>query len=138
MENGYPDLGRPARIDGVRLFFSSTGRLGRGPFLVAVAVLLAIFAVYEAAVSGLAHGLTAWAVHAVLLFAAACVLSKRLHDRSRSGWWAAPVLLAFVVVWPRPEGTVDFLFALALIWAAVDLGALPGAAGANRFGPPND
>ena len=124
------------RIDWVQLFFSSTGRVGRGSFLLAVAVLLAVFAAYEAAVSGIAHGLTAWAVHGVLLFAAACVLSKRLHDRGRSGWWAALVLLAFAVVWPAPENVVDFLFVLPLVWAAVELGALQGEAGPNRFGRP--
>jgi uncharacterized membrane protein YhaH (DUF805 family) len=134
MENGYPQTSAPARIDWTRLFFDGTGRIGRGPFLLATAVLLAIFALYEGAVEGAAHALTAWAVHGVLLFAAACVLSKRLHDRSRAGWWAALVLLAFIVVWPQPDGLIDFLFALPLMWAAVELGALPGAAGANRFG----
>jgi uncharacterized membrane protein YhaH (DUF805 family) len=137
MANDEPYTSAPARIDWTRLLFDGTGRLGRGPFLLAIAILLATFALYEAAVDGVAHGLTAWAVHGVLLFAAACVLSKRLHDRGRAGWWAAPVLLAFVVVWPEPEGLIDFLFALPLIWAAVELGALPGAPGANRFGPPS-
>ena len=133
-----PDAPRAAvpRIDWVQLFFSSTGRAGRSTFLLAVALLLAVFAGYEAAVSRIAHGLTAWAVHAVLLFAAACVLSKRLHDRGRSGWWAALVLLAFAVVWPAPDDLVDFLFVLPLVWAAVDLGGLPGEAQANRFGGP--
>jgi uncharacterized membrane protein YhaH (DUF805 family) len=138
MREPPPDARRAAapRIDWVQLFFSSTGRIGRGAFLLAVAVLLAVFAAFEAAVSGVAHGLTAWAVHGVLLFAAACVLSQRLHDLGRSGWWAALVLLAFVVVWPEPDGLIDFLFVLPLIWAAVELGAMPGEAGANRFGRP--
>lgn len=136
MANEYPSTHGPAPIDWAHLLFSSTGRMGRGPFLLAAAALLAVFAVYEVAVSGLAHGLTAWAVHGVLLFAAACVLSKRLHDRGRAGWWAALVLLAFAVVWPKPDGLFDFLFALPLIWATVELGALPGEAGPNRFGPP--
>lgn len=136
MTDDYPRAAGPVRIDWAHLLFSSAGRLGRRPFLLAIAALLAVFAAYEAAVGGLAHGLTAWAVHGVLLFAAACVLSKRLHDRGRAGWWAALVLLAFAVVWPGPDGLVDFLFVLPLIWAAVELGTLPGEAGANRFGPP--
>jgi uncharacterized membrane protein YhaH (DUF805 family) len=136
MENGYPQTSAPTRIDWSQLLFSSTGRLARAPFLLAVAALAGTFAVYENAVEGLAHGLTAWAVHGLLLFCAACVLSKRLHDRGRAGWWAAVVLLAFIVVWPEPEGLIDFLFALPLIWAAVELGAMPGQAGPNRFGPP--
>ena len=137
MRDMPPAAPSPApRLDWAQLFFSSTGRTGRGAFLIAVAVLLAVFAAYEAAVTGIAHGLTAWAVHGVLLFAAACVLSKRLHDCGRSGWWAALVLLAFAVVWPQPEDFIDFLFVLPLVWAAVALGAMPGEPGANRFGPP--
>jgi len=137
MENGYPQTRAPAQIDWSELFFSSTGRMTRGTFLLAVAVLVGTFALYEKAVGGLAHGLTAWAVHGLLLSCGACVLSKRLHDRGRAGWWAAAVLLAFIVVWPEPEGLSDFLFALPLIWAAVELGAMPGEPGPNRFGAPN-
>jgi len=136
MDKATPDARRTAPIDWAQLFFSSTGRLGRTPFLIATAGLLAVFAVYEGAVEGIVHWLTAWAVHGALLFAAACVLSKRLHDRGRAGWWAALVLLAFIVVWPEPDGFIDFLFALPLIWAAIELGVMGGEQGANRFGPP--
>jgi uncharacterized membrane protein YhaH (DUF805 family) len=38
-------------------------------------------------------------------------------------------------VWPRPYGFFDFLFAIALIWAVVELGLMSGEQGANRFGP---
>ena len=38
--------------------------------------------------------LTGWFVYPPVLFVAACVTSKRLHDRGRSGWWAGLVLLA--------------------------------------------
>lgn len=126
------------RTGWVRLFFSSGGRMGRPWFAFAVAVLLMLFAGYEAAVRGVLHGLTAWLVHLVLLSSAGCVLSKRLHDRGRAGWWAAPVLFAFAVVWPRPEGLVDAAFALVLAWAAIELILLPASAGARRFGPPSD
>ena len=65
----------------------------------------------------------------------ACVLSKRLHDRGRSGWWAALVLFALVAVWPTPHGFGAFIFSLILVWAAVELGVMQSEAGANRFGP---
>jgi uncharacterized membrane protein YhaH (DUF805 family) len=124
------------RIDWVQLFFSSSGRMGRAPFLVAAAALLAAFAVYDALFEGVLRWLTGWLVYPLLVFTAACVLSKRLHDRGRAGWWAALVLWAFAVVWPAPDGFFDFVFALLLVWAAVELAAMPGEPGANRFGPP--
>ncbi|MDP9103485.1 MAG: DUF805 domain-containing protein [Pseudomonadota bacterium] len=59
--------------------------------------------------------------------------SKRLHDRGRSGWhWCWPL---FVAVWPRPDSFIDVFFCLVLVWAGVDLGAMPGEAGTNRYGP---
>jgi len=124
------------RIDWVQLFFSASGRLARTPFLIAAAVLIAILAAYDAAVLGWARRLTGWLVLSVLLFAGACILSKRLHDRGRSGWWAAPILLAFAMAWPRPAGFLDFLAMVLLIWAAVELGVMRGERGLNRFGPP--
>ena len=120
----------------VKLFFGSAGRAGRSGFAPAVAVLIALFAAYEQGVQGLAHRLTGWLVHLVLLFSAACVLSQRLHDRGRSGWWAAPVLLAFALAWPWPVGPLGWLCAAVLALAAVDLAILPGEKTPNRYGPP--
>jgi uncharacterized membrane protein YhaH (DUF805 family) len=79
--------------------------------------------------------LTGWLVYPPLLFFATCVLSKRLHDRGRSGWWAALVLLSLVAVWPTPKHFLDFLFAGVVVWAIVELGVMPGEQGANRYGP---
>ena len=123
------------RIGWTDLFWSAAGRLGRTPFLVGCAILIAIAAIYEAWVGATLHWLTGWFVYPLLFYCGACVLSKRLHDRGRSGWWAALVLLAVLAVWPEPHGIFDFLFMLVLIWAGVELGAMPGETGANRFGP---
>lgn len=116
------------------LFFSAEGRAPRAPSLLAAGVLIAIAALYEAIVGPALHWLTGWIAYPALIYCGACVLSKRLHDRGRSGWWAALILFAVVAVWPRPDSFFDFLFALVLIWAGVELGAMPGEAGANRFG----
>ena len=124
------------RLDWVQLFFSSSGRVDRGPFLLAAGVFIAVLALYDGAVFGLARVLTAWLVFSVLLFSALCVVAKRMHDRGRSGWWSALVLLAFCLAWPRPDGFVDFLACLVLLWAAVELGVMGGEQGANRYGPP--
>ncbi|MDB5494463.1 MAG: hypothetical protein JWP86_1800 [Phenylobacterium sp.] len=122
------------QMDWGELFFSAAGRAPRGPSLIAAATLLVIAALYEAIPPTL-HWLTGWFVYPGLFFCGCCVLSKRLHDRGRSGWWAALILFAVVAVWPRPDTFFDFLFALVLIWTAIELGAMPGEAGTNRYGP---
>ena len=121
-------------MDWSELFFSGAGRAPRGPSLIAAALLLAIAALYEAIVGPTLHWITGLFVYLPLVFSGACVLSKRLHDRGRSGWWAALILVAIVAIWPRPDSFFDFLFALVLIWAGVELGAMPGEPGANRYG----
>ncbi len=123
------------QIGWTELFWSASGRLGRTHFWVGAAVLIAVASVYEAWVGSTLHWLTGWFVYPALLYSGACVLSKRLHDRGRSGWWAALVLFALVAVWPHPHGFGSLIFSLILIWAAVELGVMQSEAGANRFGP---
>ncbi len=123
------------QTDWIQLFFSSTGRLQRAPFLVASAVLIGLLALYDGAANAVVHWLTGWFVYPVLIFSAACVLSKRLHDRGRSGWWSALLLLAFSAVWPSPHGFFAFLFCAIVVWAVIDLGVMRGEQGPNRFGP---
>ncbi len=115
------------------LFFSSSGRMPRLPFLVAMAVIIGALLLFENAAPQIVQNLTALFFYAGLLFSSACVLSKRLHDRGRSGWWAALVLLAFGMVWPQPSG-LRSLFLLVIVWSVVELGLMPGEEGANRFG----
>jgi uncharacterized membrane protein YhaH (DUF805 family) len=117
------------------LFWTASGRLARTPFLVACAILIAIAAVYEAWAGSTLHWLTGWIAYPALLYCGACVLSQRLHDRGRSGWWAALVLFALVAVWPTPHGFGAVVFTLILVWAAIELGVMHGEDGANRFGP---
>ncbi len=122
------------RSEWAELFLSSNGRLARTPFLVAAAVLLGAAVLYEAIAGYTLHWLTGWVVYPALLFSGACVLSKRLHDRGRSGWWALLILVAVVAVWPQLEHFLDFLFSLVLVWAIVELGVMGGEQGANRYG----
>jgi uncharacterized membrane protein YhaH (DUF805 family) len=117
------------------LFLSASGRLARTPFWIATAILIAFAATYEAWVGATLHWLTGWLVYPGLLYCGACVLSKRLHDRGRSGWWAALVLFALIATWPTPHGFGALLFSLILVWAAIELGVMQGEDGANRFGP---
>ena len=123
------------QIDWSELFFSAKGRAPRLPSLIAALILLLVAAFYEAVAGTTLHWITGWFVYPPLFYCGACVLSKRLHDRGRSGWWAALVLVAVVAVWPHPESFWDFFFTLVLVWALVDLAIMPGEAGTNRYGP---
>jgi len=122
------------RSEWAELFLSANGRLSRTPFLITAAVLIGFAAFYEALANYTLHWLTGWLVYPILLFSGACVLSKRLHDRGRSGWWSLLILIAVIAVWPQPEHFLDFLFSLVLVWAIVELGVMGGEQGANRYG----
>jgi uncharacterized membrane protein YhaH (DUF805 family) len=123
------------RVSWSELFLSAQGRVARLPSVIAALVLLVLAALYEATVGATLHWITGWFVYPALFYVGACVLSKRLHDRGRSGWWAAPILVSIVAVWPHPKGFLDFVFFLILVWAFVELAVMPGEQGANRYGP---
>lgn len=116
------------------LLLSAQGRAPRFPSIVAAALLVVLAAFYEAFAESALHWITGWFVYPALFYPGACVLSKRLHDRGRSGWWAALILVSVVAVWPHPVGFLDFVFFLVLVWAFVELVLMPGEQGANRYG----
>jgi uncharacterized membrane protein YhaH (DUF805 family) len=116
-------------------FLSASGRLARAPFYVAAAILIAAVALYQS----VAHDTAEWwlgglVVYLPALFCGVCIVSKRMHDRGRSGWWAALVMMALVALWPTPNGFFGPLFLIAAIWAVVELFVMPGEQGANRYG----
>jgi uncharacterized membrane protein YhaH (DUF805 family) len=121
-------------INWTTLFVSAEGRLARTQFWVAAGLLIVVLALYEAVFGGRTWQiLTGWMIYPVLIFVGSCVLSKRFHDRGRSGWFAAPVILSTIGVL-GPWNPVDLIFWGVLIWAGVELGLLTGEQGANRFG----
>jgi uncharacterized membrane protein YhaH (DUF805 family) len=122
-------------IDWRNLFLSPQGRCGRRQFWIGAACLFSALAVYEAISGSTLRFLTFWLVYPALLASASCVLSKRLHDRGRSGWWAALVLFAWVLAWPDDRGGRSIVALPVLIWAGVELGVMAGEQGENRFGP---
>ncbi len=123
----------PLKIDWSRLFISLAGRISQMPFNIGAAILLLVFFFCESLANGLMMVL-GWVVYPALLFMGACLLSKRLHDRGRTGWWSLPILLAVVMVWPSPVGFFDFVAVMVLLWAAIDLCVMPGERGDNRYG----
>jgi uncharacterized membrane protein YhaH (DUF805 family) len=65
---------------------------------------------------------------------------RRLHDRGKTGYWLLLYYLLPFLIWNNARmdavGFVSVFAALGVqIWAIVDLGALPGEAGSNAFGP---
>ena len=122
------------RLDLTELFFSASGRLARGGFLIAAAVLIGLTVFYETVVPPSLEWIIGIFFYPLVLFVSACVLAKRLHDRGRNGWWAALILLALIAVWPWPTDFWDFPFALVILWAVIDLAVIPGDQGTNRYG----
>ena len=118
------------------LFFHSTRRTGRLPFAFGIIVLVSAWWVVERAVDA---GLSVW--FAVLLklligYSSLCVLSLRLHDCGRSGWWAWPITGALVAATLTHHPHSSILMAAGVL-ALLVLGIAPGHRGLNRHGPPS-
>jgi uncharacterized membrane protein YhaH (DUF805 family) len=126
----------PARNDLVELMLSSTGRMSRGAFLACAAVLLGLADAYAYELAPRIGPRLGWIVYPLLLFPTACILSKRLHDRGRAGWWAFVPVWALVEVFPQPSTPLGFVGLAVLAVTLVDLGLLPSKPETNRFGPP--
>ncbi|EGF93961.1 DUF805 domain-containing protein [Brevundimonas diminuta] len=114
------------------LFLNSTGRIGRIRFLAGAACLIGAWVAVDIFLRtpGWLHALVA----AALLYGGFCILSQRLHDRGRSGWWSGPILLAFALVWPQPLTLLGWVSTAALVLIAFDLAVLPGQKAFNRYG----
>jgi uncharacterized membrane protein YhaH (DUF805 family) len=78
---------------------------------------------------------------ALLLWVFVATSVKRLHDRDRSGWWMATLLISsppFDQLTDWLPDALGFLLALGIfvlwIWVSVELFLLKGSRGSNRFG----
>lgn len=114
------------------LFLNSTGRIGRIRFLAGAACLIGVWVAVDIFLRtpGWINALIA----AALLYGGFCILSQRLHDRGRSGWWSGPILLAFALAWPQPLTLLGWVATAALVLIAFDLAVLPGQKAFNRYG----
>lgn len=146
-----------------RLFGSFKGRIGRGSFWFGIILLAAIspfsirtvlsdnpiqdaiLLVHDLGLKGLGWSL-------LLLVGVAALMTKRLHDRGRSGIYAAAFYLpaavaALIYFFGNSPMVADIAkwstwitaFAgTAGVWFLFQLGFFPGEEGANKYGPDPD
>jgi uncharacterized membrane protein YhaH (DUF805 family) len=93
--------------------------------------VLGALRLYDLWVHGWPRRLTGWAVLFALLFAGCCLVTRRLHDFGRAGWWTALYLALFIWSWPHPRSWPAAVLALL----SLELVLRPGQVRANRFGP---
>ena len=124
-----PVTSRPLGL--VELYVSGVGRIGRRVFVPSIAGAIAAFELYERTPW---HWITGWVAYPILMCMAASVLSKRLHDLGKAGWWSALPILAYPWIRPWPEGIFGGIAFAVVLWFAGWLALTPGEARFNRFG----
>ena len=123
--------------------FSFKGRIGRRDFWIWMVLwVVSMTLLFVLANDGMLDFQTAAFILVCLIWPTACVMVKRLHDRGRHGAWA----LLMVLAWMLLSGNWEILN-VTLAWAVgrlipvaiivvmmIDLGAMIGTQGKNRFG----
>jgi len=143
--------------------FSFNGRLNRRPYWIAT-IQLIVAAVIVATGVAIAFNVTGRASTAqellrfahpwltgftvLLAYPAAAVFAKRLHDRNKTGWLAALLIVPMLVAtWLDPSGSVtptphihsiylaaSTMMIVVALWFLIELGLLRGTPGDNRYG----
>jgi uncharacterized membrane protein YhaH (DUF805 family) len=143
--------------------FGFRGRLNRKPYWIATIELM-IAALIVASGVAIVFNVTGQAPTAqellrvahpwltgftlLLAYPAAAVFAKRLHDRNKTGWLAALLIVPMLVgTWLDPSGSVMqtplihsiYLAASTMtiivgIWFLIELGFMRGTPGDNRYG----
>lgn len=123
--------------------FSFKGRIGRRDFWIWMVLwVISMTLLFVLANNGMLDFQTAAFILVCLIWPTACVMVKRLHDRGRHGGWALLMVLAWMLLsgnWAILEGTLAWavgrLIPVAIIVVMmIDLGAMLGTQGKNRFG----
>jgi len=137
------------------LFTSFDGRINRKPYwlasliLIAAAIVLMMVLVIALDPLSTAFRIATFVVQLAMLYPAAALMAKRLHDRNRPTWWIAIALVPMVLQGllqamgvignPLHSNALDYLFGLVVfvvsIWFLIELGFLRGTPGPNQYGP---
>ena len=146
------------------MLFGFDGRLNRKPYwigsiqvmITAILVAIAVAALFNLTgraptpeeLLRVAHPWLA-GLGLILAYPAAALLAKRLHDRNKTGWLAALLLIpAEIETWLDPSGSVmhtPLIHSIYLVawwvtiivglWFLIELGFLRGTTGENSYGP---
>jgi len=117
----------------VDTLLTGDGRIGRLPFLLGIGLLAGLGLVVDQLPDEGGTGLVAMALRLPLLFSLACLLSQRLHDVGRAGWWIWPILGGLFTLNALSDGEATAGGALLVIGG---LGLWPGQTAFNRYGAP--
>jgi uncharacterized membrane protein YhaH (DUF805 family) len=140
-------------MDYAWLLLSFRGRLNRARYLVVQLALLTVWLVTWLKFPAPSDALH-WAIAITMLWINTATTAKRLHDRNRSGWWAAAVFFVNLLSYAYYSLFLGLYFgvdisigkelllvmlavALPLLqtWVVIELFFLMGSEGRNRFGP---
>ncbi|MCW7762002.1 DUF805 domain-containing protein [Photorhabdus luminescens] len=123
--------------------FSFKGRIGRREFWIGIGVCLALMFVILT-IQGMNSLTMHYAVFALALvmYPAAAMMVKRLHDRNKRGGWSLLLLLAGLLIavdWGGMApfwqwGIGRFIPTLIIVMMVLDCGVFRGTDGPNRFG----
>lgn len=117
----------------VDTLLTGDGRIGRLPFLLGIGLLAGLALVVDQLPDEGGMGLAAMALRLPLLFSLACLMSQRLHDIGRAGWWIWPILGGAFALNAVSDGEATAIGALAMVGV---LGLWPGQTAFNRYGAP--
>jgi uncharacterized membrane protein YhaH (DUF805 family) len=139
-------------MDYAWLLLSFRGRINRARYLLVQLALLTAWFVFWLKLSPQWEELR-WAVAIAMVWINTATTAKRLHDRNRSGWWAAAVFFVNLLTYAYYGLFLGLYFgvdisigkelllvmlavALPLLqtWVIIELFFLMGSEGHNRFG----
>ncbi|HKQ54875.1 MAG TPA: DUF805 domain-containing protein [Methyloceanibacter sp.] len=140
---------KPIDVDFASLFLSREGRINRSKFWIGAACFIAVWLLIELVFGASIFGRIVKLLLAIaLLYPAFAVAAKRFQDRNRPGETAlfglVPVFAAILLdcfgmtgdaMGANGLGWICRLIYLGVgLWFAIELGALKGTPGPNRFG----